>query len=330
MGSLLKRVRGRLRVTMRSAADQQLEELTKRLADIVSPKIRSVRGYTKALREPISLARAHSHNMVAALGEPVTIAPDHWLTDPLVNALFVSVDHLREVLFRNKEVAAVMNREDVLECCFLLTTSRVERQGFGSRIEGEIIRRDIPHTGVTFTDHRIVALSPDPERTRKMLVDLALEFKAKRLAEHLLRNQAKIREFDELRETLRIELKLLELSAHGLHAAFSDQAAVIQKRDELKKVLQEVEQELHQAGAGFQDLKDYLDYMRAALMASEEILSGSEVRIWLDEAGIISNDHVGGNAREVRFVELTSGDIRRVAVLARIDKSALKRREQFG
>lgn len=321
---MLNRMRGRLRVAMRSNVDQEFEDLTKRLADIVSPKIRSVRGYTKALREPLSLAREQSREIVDALGEPVTMTPERWLADPLVNALFVSVDHLRDVLFRNKDVAAVMNDDDVPECCFLLTTSRVERQGFGSRIEGEIIRRDIPHTGVTFTDHRIVALSQNSERTRKILVDLALEFKAKRLAEHLLRKQANIREFEKLRESLRIELKLLGLSANGLHAVFSDQAAVFQKRDELKKVLQEVEQELHQAKAGFQDLKDYLDYMCAALTTSENILSASIVRIWLDEAGIISNDHAGGNAREVRFLELTSGEYRRAAILARIEKRALR------
>lgn len=322
---VFSRMRGRLRPGQRSEEDRRLEELTNRLADIVSPKIRMVHGYAKSLREPVLQAQRNAQGIVAALGDPVSMAIDRWLPDPLVNALFVSVDHLREVLFRNKDIYAVLGQEEVLECCFLLTCNRVERQGFGSRIEGEIIRRDIPQVGVTFTDHRVLAPTPDIDRTRGMLVDLALEFKAKRLAEHLLRKQARIRELGELRESMRVELKLLDLSTGGLHAAFSDQATVTQKRNEFIGVMQDVQQELDQARAGLQDLKDYLDYMRAALMESEEILAGSEVRLWLDEAGIISSDQAGGSAREVRFLELASGDLRRVTVLAKVERAALKK-----
>lgn len=324
MGSLLKRVRGRLRLARQSSADQQLDALSRRLADIVSPKIRTVRGYAKTLREPVAQARAHAQNLVAALGDPVTISAQRWLPDPLVNALFVSVDQLRDVVFRNKEVVAVLGQGEARECFFLLTSSRVERRGFGSRLEGEIVRRDIPQTGVTFTDHRILAPSPDPDRTRELLVELALEFEAKRLAEHLLRKQARIRELGGMRDSLRVELKLLDLSAGGLHTAFSDQAAVQQKRDELKEVIQKIEQELRQANAGFQSLRDYLDYMRSALTASRDILAGNEIRLWLDEAGILANDQTRATAREIRFHELASGVNRRAAVLVRVGKSALK------
>ncbi len=138
--------------------DALLDKTVQRVVDETYGRLRILPGYEQRLRGPVSEAFRYIDRLVEGLPPAINCCRSAYVSDPRVNAFFAGPDQIREIFSRSEEVRSLFDANlETDECWALLCMSKHERRQFGMALVNDDVRKDVLQTGVSFTDHQLVA-----------------------------------------------------------------------------------------------------------------------------------------------------------------------------
>ena len=259
-----KRVRWR-RITRAGAHAREAEIVAaiEQVVDEINPKLRAIGSYRKRLRQPVERALAYCEEIAASVPGPIEVNRTAWSNDPLVRAFFTGIGHMREVLDSNPETHDYFRSHHAggqQHCYALLSMLRSERTVTGVESSGDIVKRDVLQTSVSFSDHRVVKPGPSETRLRQDLEQRAFEVLVSYVLERITRLIAR-------KHSIKEQQLLLDMQLRHAQAKKASLSSLLEDRDrEAEKVaaLQQRQQHMNQEQAGdasakLTTLDDYFD-----------------------------------------------------------------------
>jgi len=297
------------------------ERAIERAVDGTDPRLRALSGYRKKLRAAVMRAIDHVMALVDGLPPALELSLRSYGIDPEVTAYFASTEHLREVLSIDRELNRWRTSQgDGERVVALLLMLQQERQVFGTALEGEILRRDVAQTTVSFAKHRLVDPSGTLDDTRRLL--------KRRAFDHLLTLAlARIATADAERGALERDRRLLQRKLAALQAGqWGFDAAAAEERPDpptLQGQLEEIELQLKALDIGAGLLAAHLDVVVDVLTRSEQHFWSARTSLIVDRLGV-KQTRAGALAPEIELTVLhNAAGQRLIARLVGIERAAL-------
>ncbi|WP_126446222.1 hypothetical protein [Sulfuricystis multivorans] len=271
----------------------------------IDPRIKQVAGYERKLAPAVRHALAHCVDVAARIPGPIEISRAAFGSDPLVHALFASADAIEQMFATSQCVrehfAQMIMHTD--RCCALLGMRLHEKASFGTQLEGEIVRSDVPQKTLYFSDHTLAEPAPDEASARQRLADAMFDGMIKAIAEHVEGVRAERAGLDQEKAFAAAQLRAGQ-AVHGRRLAGL--------------------QERLAATADALQPQRLLETLVDSLNAPEALLRLEPIELCVDRTGIIRNDASEGDM--LHFCRLISRDPRQwVVLLVQIDHAEVRR-----
>ncbi|MDR2093145.1 MAG: hypothetical protein LBP58_07520 [Azoarcus sp.] len=274
-----------------------------RVVEVVDKVFAMTPGFDEKLAEPVAHALAYCASLVDALPPPVDVGRQHFAADPLVHAFFASADDIGDMLAASAPVRAYLaDPQSYRSDSFfgLMAARHTEKQVLGVAMQHGIMATDVPQSLLLLSDRALVFPAADADTARAALRAAAFDSLLRTFAGHIELARVAYTSLQSERELERVRLR-----SHPADGRANFPSRYIAALDErLRRQFESLQPDAVVAElAGF-------------LMQPEEALSLNPVQLWVTRAGVIQNGDVhDADAAEIRFMELTSRDRRRHAVL---------------
>lgn len=253
------------------------------------PQLHLARHGRKRLAPAVATSFAHVRALVDAVPAAREASAAAWDGDPYIHAWFGAPDDVASRMSRSAELRAFFAANgDVPEAYAVLGMELTERHVLGARMEGETMRRDVPQTTVSFSDHQVRMCGPGDaelrdEIVRRLLDELALAGLARGAADKSRRAV-----LERERALLKTRLQLLERQGQGIRSVIGGDVA--SDPGELARLQAQVEENARDlAGLGLREdaLERELEHVRGVFAQPERHLSVSTRRLSLDRMNVV-------------------------------------------
>jgi hypothetical protein len=301
---------------MARAREAGLDSAVERVVEEVNPAIRAIAGYRKKLRPAVATTFDFAADLVGRLPPAVPVDDRSWSKDPRVRALFSGVDDLRGVFSRCDDVQGFFRRADsdqLDECYAMLSMERREREVLGSAMHGEIARRDIKQTTVSFADRRVRYPSAAEPELRKDMEHRAFEVLVALVLERVTAILASREAREERRRLEDMRLRLGLVRAASLAPALGQGDGDVQNQTAQSE-----------AGVSLNTLDDYIEQIKAVLADPAQHLEVEMVTMRLDQMNVKLDDNSAAEGNEITFAEAKLGmKLRRTILICRFPRRLL-------
>lgn len=250
-----------------------------RAVDGTDPRIRLVPGYQKKLRAAVIHAIGHVIGLVDSLRAPVELSRANCATDPELVTHFASFVHAQEVLTLDADLNQWRASPDSTadRIVMLLLMEHHERQTFGVALQGDMLRRDVAQTTVSFAKHRFADPAASEDESRRLLKRRAFDHLLSLALNSIAGAHVERAELERERHLLRRKHTALANGRWGFDEASGGEAP---NPKALQQQLEEIETQLKALGAGPDLLKVHIDMVADTLMQAEK-------NLWLDSSPLI-------------------------------------------
>ena len=300
--------------------DDTIVEWIDRMLQESDPSIRKVPGYREQLRQPFENAMGYLEGLISSIPGPFSISADQWDKDPLTHSLFVDPNEIKSLLQKCAELKSFFQTTGAKTAVALITATKKERTIFGTGMEGEIIRRDVPQVAVEFYDHRVVAPAASEDENRQELVHRGLYVLASNALEEFMRIKSLIEELNGERRILDYKLKIHTTRERGIQRLLAGTLEPDSEIEQARQLLGEIDKQLMEFEQGSGTSKDFLRKLEKILFSAGNFLTEKAITMRLDWMGIKQDDVSAESGNEINLAELEIPErAKRVAVLASID-----------
>jgi len=175
----------------------------------VEPLLKQAGGYPDAYRAPIQSALEYTRDLAAQVPGPVEINRESYASDPLVHALFPSVESIADALGSSLALQNHLREFPADgELYALMGMRRIEKAVVGMRLSGQMVQHDVMQDMVYFTSHTIENPAASETQAREQvamsLFDRLVGKVSQRIAQRKQEKQALLQEKDTLMARLRM------------------------------------------------------------------------------------------------------------------------------
>lgn len=308
--------------TAARAREAYLSEVIERAVQESDPAIRSLAGYRKQLRQPVEHALAYIEGLVAAVPGPVELVPENWDRSPLARALFVGPQEAAALLQGSGELRAFFSRQPQTPAAIaILTATRREHTVFGTALEGEIVRRDVPQVAVEFVDLMVVAPAFTESEARRELKFRTLQLLASWALKDMLALKSLREELAEQRRILEIKLKIQQTRTDRLECTLGADCKTDERPDPGGGILADIDRRLMELPPDKLSAEAHLEHLVEALNHPEKIMTARAFSLNLNWMGVRQDPapHEPSSAIALAEVEIR-GRLKRVAVLVQVQR----------
>lgn len=303
----------------RRQKESALRDTIEQVVQASNPVICTLRGdCRRALERPVENALAYIDQAVAAIPGPVELSSRKWHHDPYLKALFVTPDELGSLLCSHRKLKSLFVNERTRQVFGLLTATRRERTVFGTAIEGEIVRRDVPQTVVEFYDHRIVAPARTVMETCNELRQRALNNLVTQVLEKILKLRTLKNELLEQQNILSIKLKIQQSQNRSLDVMLEEEP---ESETQAAQILADIDRQIKEIAAESDDPQHYLSELKQVLSAPQQVMTVTPVSLKLNWMGVKQCEPSHCDLPEIHLADVElKGQYKRVAVLVAINR----------
>ena len=278
-----------------------IEMAIERAVDGTYPRLRALPGYRKRLRDPVIHAIDHAISLVDKLPAPLPALTAEYANDSRLPALFVSPEHMREVLGNDNVLGDFRDSHPASEerITALLLAERKESNILGVEMDGEIMRRDVAQVSVSFRRHRVVDPATSEDDARRFLKRRAFDHLISLALWRLSEAKGERAELNHQRELLRCKLEVLQKSGWS----FDSQTGEAGGADVLQAELDDIEGQLAAFAVDERTLAGQIDVISDVLLTAEKQFWVEPVDLHLDRMNI-KRDAQNPDARPSSFHEL--------------------------
>jgi hypothetical protein len=309
---------------------ERLEAAIEAVVDRVNPKLRLASDYQARLGPAIERFLVAAREDVSRIPAPHLATPDAWVRDPDLHAFFATAQDLVALVSRARQVKELFRAQPGADTAYGLLGMSVEsRQVFGTELQGDMVRQDVPQETLSFGDHRINLVAADEAALRQTLVRaLGEQVLIEALAEMDLA-KARLKRLRDERSLLASQLRVLQ-SRSGMLGAVGSAGEQAEALAAAKAALAAQDTLVREAGGGAGALDAQLDTL-AKLIADPHRAVHFELReVRLSRMNIVVPENGGESAATVRYVYVSAGAAQRRAgaiALLCIPRTAVRRLE---
>jgi hypothetical protein len=290
-----------------------VKEAIERAIDGTDPCLRAVSGYKKKLRPAVLLAIDYVNALVDGLPDPRPIGLESRCDDPLVRALFISLEEMRKVFGGDRNLADFLRGAPYVpkKITALLVMEKNETVVYGAEMIGDVVERNVPRRHVSFEAHRILGPSGDESETRRLLKGRAYDHLVGLALRRITTLKTEHENLKRRRDLLLTKLNILRCTGWGFENADCPECAGI---TDVEEQIGLIESQLKENGGDDQMLRTYLDIVVDVLGRPGEHLWEKDETMILDSLGL-KRDQVSSNANELTFHEMFNSEGRILVVL---------------
>jgi hypothetical protein len=271
--------------TSQSQYPESLVEMAiERAVDGTDSRLRLLPGYRKRLRGPVLHAVDHVVALVDALPAPLPASREGFIDDPRLAAVFVSAEHMLEILGRDRAMTQFLGNSSVgsERLTALLLAERAEKNVLGMELSGEQVRRDVAQLTVSFRNHRLVDVADSEAETRRQLKRRAFDHLLSLALARIVDVREERADLARQRDVLRHKLLTLERGGWS----FDEGEGVPPEPASVQAELADIETELERMGSDADVLNTHLDIVVEQLAQSGQLLQRETLSMRLDSMNI--------------------------------------------
>ncbi len=299
--------------------------------DGTDSRIRLVSGYKKKLYDGVSTALQFTDELVARIPGAIEVSSRNFISDPYVNAFFVNVNDLQTILSHSSEIRDFMENyasSENSQCCVLLCMQKTEKSVLGMELSGEILKRDVQQTAVSFSDHRLYSPAPTEAAAREGLKECLLGGLVNNALEHIMRDKVENHQFQSDRQMLHARLRHLEYKSGNLHQGSQVHADLANKIEEIRQKLSVIEDSLMNTRPATP--QESLNHVNRVLKQPENYIRLNKSALKLDKMGIRIDDNSSQSCNDIELAEVVIGEERpRVVTLATFPTGEISPQAEF-
>ncbi|HZW25778.1 MAG TPA: hypothetical protein VFF26_09865 [Gallionella sp.] len=260
----------------------------------VEPLLKQTGGYPDSYCAPIQSALEYAHALAARLPGPVDITRESYAGDPLVHALFPSLESVTDALGNSLALQNHLREFPAdADVYALMGMRRIEKAVAGMRLTGEVVQHDVMQNMVYFTSHTIESTAASEAEARELVAmsffDRLVGKVAQRIAKRKQEKLALLQEKDTLMARL--------------HTADEDSRPALQ--EQLTRLMADL-----QDAIGALELDRYQEDFVAVLLDPVPHLHLIQTAIRLDSMGIRRDNAGEAHGETVVFDDLIGYDRR--------------------
>ena len=243
-----------------------------------------------------------------------------YTSDPRLRALFVSPDHLQEVLSFSEGTRNYLkhaNKPLPAELYAALGATRIEKAVFGIDMDAGMLQRDVPQTVVNFSNHRLVFLTDNEQHTRRELIKRGFDYLIEIALQGLASTRVQKQELEQQQRQLLFQKKasLLKAAKPGLEVLLEPATSEPTDVDAIEQQLQDVGDQLDQLRSDSATLEQHLAKVAATLGKPEDYLRLEQVSLTLDHMNTKVPPESSRVANTLAFDEMVLAEERRLIAL---------------
>lgn len=287
------------------------------------PKIRSIRGYKKRLREPVAYALNHIASLIDAIPGPLDIMTEETLYEELVKPFFINREQLDDALAKESGLNAFLSGNPGESFFVLLTMSREVKTILGSRVQGDMVYRDVALKTVNFSDHKFNVPALTLEELVQSLEKGVLQGLAHWSLEKILAEKSRAEELNLLEKEVSTKLKILATKREQDVLKGQSTTGKPSYR-EAQKLLDDIERELSVVKARSKDMNYYLSDIIDLLDNAGELMTADKASMHFGQMGVLIDGAPDEDSNAVQVLNFRMGDnFRRSCVLLKCRRNIL-------
>jgi hypothetical protein len=286
-----------------AVSEALIREATDYVVKVTNPRLTLVSRYRERLAPAVKAAIEHLRGVATTLPVPREASAASWASDPSIHAFFAVADDVPRLFSRSQEVQAFFARESAApDVCAVLGMALVKQNGLGMAMHGEVMRRDVPQTTFSFTDHKMRILAASESELRREIGRRVLDQLAMQVLARAGEAQSRRQSLEHERALLRTRLRILQQQGTGLGSmAGGGDAAREQDLPGVEVRLEENERELAALGVGADALEHALDDLVDVLSHPGREIEFASSRVLLTPMNVLVDGEVTEPGREVEF-----------------------------
>lgn len=305
----------------------ELDEAIEQVIDGIDPRLKLVPGYQKKLRPAVSRSLTHIATLVDQVPGPIDVSRRTFISDPEVRAYFSTPDVLQDTFSCGSELKDFFSRlenSDLDSCCALLCANREEKQGVGSALEGDMIRRDVLQTSINFFDYKVLSPAVDDGEVRRGIKRCIFDGLVSYSLHHIASIKSEREELINQRRMLHARLRSRQASGNGLTKLLAEAHFEALDSEGIETKLQQTEEKLDGITGDSDVFSFYLDEISKLMSRPEDFIQLRSICVHLNDMGIKVLDETDGSANRVCFSELEISDVmKRVVTIIRYHKQEI-------
>lgn len=306
--------------------DQRQRELVDRVIEFVvdntDPRMRLVAHYKDKLAPGVIRTAQYLGGIIRGLPEPLDLSRDAWASNPRLNAFFAGPEDVPLVMATSADLRSFFEdprQGGAQEAYALMVMEKTEHKVFGAALEGGILRQDVARINVSFGERRIVAPAATQIDAR---VEIGLRG-VRRLLDVMLARIAAMQEqatdLAEQKALLGTKLRRLKSAGFGIEPAADHTREIA----ELEAQLAHAAEELLEIKGSVRSIERYLEQVNEVLLAPEQHLSASEVKLKVNRLGVKVAENSAEPAQELALTELRLGELCAIIVPVKCKRSEM-------
>ncbi len=299
--------------------DATIRAAIERVVDGTDPRLRAVRRYQHKLRGAVECAIDHAVTLIDQLPPAIDASHRSFVASPQLRAAFASPDRLRETLSFSKHTRNYQQQSAgplPAELYAVLGMERVEKTVLGVELHGDLVRRDVPQTTVSFCNQRLACLTDSEQATRRELIQRAFDSLIEVALDNLTTIRAHRRQLEQRhRELLQQKASALRSARLGLDSLLESTGPNLADAGNLERQLWDLEAELGKVRAGSATLDHLLARIIVTLSKPDKHLRLEPVALTLDHMNIKVPPGSSRPGNALAFNEALLGKDRRLTVL---------------
>jgi hypothetical protein len=283
--------------------ERKVDLAIERVVNQANPAMRGLSGYRRKLFPVVERLLEYCEELVAQIPGPITVDPDSWSSDPLVNALFGNVERIRQVLsgpaVRQWVKAHPVPSGDDLHA--LLAVMPIERSQLGMELVQDQVQRDVKQTTLSFVDHELHAVAEKMPESRQILTGQLVDLIVSIAIADIVAQEERIAALEQAVRMLKLKRKVINPRAGAVDLVLSSSGQHVAELERLQARIDESERDLADAKRGLGDVEQYLHRLIALLDHPERHLGLERMHRWLDRMNVV-RDRSDPEAREIELV----------------------------
>ena len=323
MRSALENNRQEKAVTQNRTAE--VYNVIENIVDDTDSRIRLVPGYKKKLYTIIQDSLEYTDDLINSIPPPIEISSRSFISDPYVNAFFTNVPDMQSVFRHSSELQEYMQEihDDEASCCALLCMRRSEKTVFGMELSGDMLRKDVRQTAVSFSEHRLYSPAPSEPEARDGLKNCLFQGLVTSALEHIVGLKHASIELQSRHQMLHSRLRHLQLKMKKSGRDDRSAARLAEDAGKTERELEKIEHEMMNSPA-LVTPQLLMDQVTRVFSKPEEFVRTRKTELTLNKMGIVVNDAAQQPCNKLVLTEARIGkEVPRVITLATIPKREL-------
>lgn len=312
---------------------QLVADMIELVVEVVEPRIKFRTRYQDKLEGCMRTTIAHLRSLGREPLEPVLLSRAAWSDDPRVNAFFATKDDVPACLGRSRELRGLFEdpaNQTVEEAYALLGMKREERTVLGAQWAGETVKQDVAQVTVSFTGHRLVAISATLEATRLDIGRRIIQRIAQIALSRIVALDMKATELQEHKAYLGARMRLLNLARDGMEGVVKDPATIDEQMAAVQRELKQTVDGYIEAKASLATLDGYIKHIEDVFSQPAQHVALAYVPLRLSRLGVKVDQTFAGPVNEFDLAELSIGENLRAAIaIVRCPRGELPPREDL-